>query len=117
MNFDSNQITEQLKEYYGLDNPLCKNLNTLANYAMEVTSPAGHCAFKIYNPASRIAPEIQWEIDLTLHLIKNGAPVAVPVAGKNGSYLQTVTIDDQDLTAVLFEWAAGEKPKPELSTY
>lgn len=117
MSFDITQVAQQLKDYYGLDNPACKNLNTLANYAIEVTSPSGHFALKIYNPASRKAAEVQWEIDLTLHLIKNGAPVASPVVGKNGSYLQTFVIDSQNLTAVLFEWAAGEKPKPELSTY
>lgn len=112
-----NQIAEQLKGYYNLDDPECRALNTFANYAIEVTSPSGHFALKIYNPASRVAMEVQWEIDLTLHLIKNGAPVANPIAGKNGSYLQTFVANDQDLTAVLFEWAAGEKPKPELTTY
>lgn len=117
MSFDITQVAQQLKDYYGLDSPDCKNLNTLANYAIEVTSPTGHFALKIYNPASRTTAEVQWEIDLTLHLIKNGAPVAKPVAGKNGSYLQKFVVDGQDLTAVLFEWAAGEKPKPELSTY
>lgn len=117
MSFDTNQVTEQLKVYFGLENPLCRNLNTLANYAIEVTSPTGHFALKIYNPASRTATDVQWEIALTLHLIKNGAPIAKPVAGKNGSYLQTFVVDSQDLTAVLFEWAPGEKPKPELSTY
>ncbi len=117
MNIDTTQIAEQLKDKYGLEVTVCKNLNTLANYAIEVTSPAGHFALKIYNPASRTAPEVQWEIDLTIHLIKNGAPVASPVAGKDGSYLQTFTVDGQDRVAVLFEWAAGQKPKPELSTY
>ena len=117
MSFDITQVAQQLKDHYGLDSPTCKNLNTLANYAIEVTSPSGHFALKIYNPASRTAAEVQWEVDLTLHLIKNGAPVAKPVAGKNGSYLQAFVVDNQDLTTVLFEWAAGEKPKPELSTY
>jgi Ser/Thr protein kinase RdoA (MazF antagonist) len=117
MSFDITQVTKQLKDYYGINNAACKNLNTLANYAIEVTSPTGHFALKIYNPASRTAEEVQWEIDLTLHLIKHGAPVAKPVAGKNGSYLQAFVVDNQDFTTVLFEWAAGEKPKPEISTY
>ena len=117
MSFDINQIAEQLKANFSLDGVTCKNLNTLANYAIEVTSTSGHFALKIYNPASRTASEVQWEIDLTLHLIRNGAPVATPVSGKNGSYLQAFTVDGQVLTAVMFEWAAGEKPKPELSTY
>lgn len=117
MSFDVLQVSQQLHDCYGLDSPECKNLNTLANYAIEVTSPTGHFALKIYNPASRIATEVQWEIDLTLHLIKNGAPVASPVAGKNDSYLQAFFVDGQELTAVLFEWASGAKPKPELSNY
>jgi Ser/Thr protein kinase RdoA (MazF antagonist) len=117
MNLNSNQIAEQLEVRFGLDNTTSKNLNTLANYAVEVMSPAGHFALKIYNPASRTVAEVQWEIDLTLHLIKNGAPVTKPVAGKNDEYVQTFVLDGQDLTAVLFEWVAGEKPKPELSTY
>ena len=52
MSFDITQVTRQLKDYYGIDNAVCKNLNTLANYAIEVTSPTGHFALKIYNPAS-----------------------------------------------------------------
>lgn len=117
MSFEITQVAQQLKDLYGLESPDCKNLNTLANYAVEVTSPSGHFALKIYNPASRKPAEVQWEIDLTLHLIKNGAPVAKPVAGKDGKYLQAFVVDGQNLTTVLFEWAAGEKPKPELSTY
>ncbi|HSH31220.1 MAG TPA: phosphotransferase [Candidatus Saccharimonadales bacterium] len=117
MSFDTQQVTKQLKDCYGLDNPVCRNLNTLVNYAIEVTSPTDHFALKIYNPASRIAAGVQWEVALTLHLIKNGAPVAKPVAGKNNSYLQDFVIDGRSHSTVLFEWAAGEKPKPELSTY
>lgn len=117
MSFDIGQVAEQLKEYYGLDSPTCENLNTLANYAIEVTSPTGHFALKIYNPAARAAAEVQWEIDLTLHLIKNGVPVAGPIVGKDGRYLQPFVVDSQNLTAVLFDWMAGEKPRPELSTY
>lgn len=117
MNIDLAHISDKLKDQYGLENTVCKNLNTLANYAIEVTSPTGHFALKIYNPASRTATEVQWEIDLTIHLIKNGAPVASPVLGKDGNYLQTFVVNGQDLTAVLFVWVAGQKPKPELSTY
>lgn len=117
MRLDTTLIEQQLKNYYGLDKIECKTLNTLANYAIEVTSPNGHFALKIYNPASRTAAEVQWEIDLTLHLIKYNVPVAKPVMGKDSQYLQTFTIGNQNLTVVLFEWALGNKPKPELSTY
>lgn len=117
MNIDLENISEQLKEKYGFEKAVCKNLNTIANDAIEVISRNGHFALKIYNPASRTAPEVQWEIDLTMHLVKNGAPVASPVVGKDGKYLQYFDIDGQSRVAVVFEWAPGEKPKPELSTY
>lgn len=109
-------VEEQLKNSFGLENPVCKNLNTPANDVVQVTVPNGHYALKLYNIASRKARDVQWELDLTLHLVKNGAPVAKPVAGKGG-YLHNFIIDGQDRATVLFEWAAGEKPKAEHSTY
>lgn len=109
-------IEKQLESFFSLRNPICKNLNTLANDCYEVKTSDGHFALKLYNAASRTFTDVQWEIELTLHLIKNGAPVAKPVAGKDG-YIAIFTIDGEDRVAVLFEWAAGEKPKAEYSTY
>ncbi|HSW99466.1 MAG TPA: phosphotransferase [Patescibacteria group bacterium] len=109
-------IEQQLEKGFGLENPVCNNLHTPANDVIEVTTPDGHYALKLYNVASRKAKDVQWELDLILHLLKNGAPVVRPVAGRGG-YLQNFTIDGQDRATVLFEWAAGEKPKAESSTY
>jgi len=109
-------IEEQLKNIFGFENSMCKNLNTPANDVIEVKTPDGHFALKMYNIASRQAKDVQWELDLTLHLLKNGVPVAKPVAGKDG-YLHNFVIDGQDRATVLFEWAPGEKPKAEHSTY
>jgi Ser/Thr protein kinase RdoA (MazF antagonist) len=117
MKFDTSQIVDFLVESYGLEDARCKNLDTLANFAFEVMSPTGHYALKLYNPKSRRAQEVQWEIDLTLHLIRDDVPVARPVAGIDGNYLQTIAIDNQEFAVVLFEWAPGAKPTPELSTY
>lgn len=114
---NTQSVSGQLKDNYGLEESTCVDLNTLANYAIEVTTNNKHFALKLYNPASRTSSEVQWEIDLTLHLIENGAPVAKPVAGNNGKYVQIFDIEGQEFAAVLFEWAAGAKPKPELSTY
>jgi Ser/Thr protein kinase RdoA (MazF antagonist) len=113
---DTQVVSRQLEDQYGLISHACKDLNTIANDAIEVTTADGHFALKLYNPASRTKPEVQWEIDLTLHLINNGAPVAKPVLGKDG-YLQSFTIDGRERVAVLFEWAPGEKPTAEPSTY
>ena len=74
----THEVDNHLKEHFGLDNLICKNLNTLANDAVEVTSSTGHFALKLCNPA-RIATEVQWEIDLTLHLIKTARQSPVPL--------------------------------------
>lgn len=115
MSFDVTQIVRQLTELYGLDNTECKDLRMPTNDVIEVKTLDNRFALKIYT--SSPADEVQWEIDLTLHLIKHGAPVAKPVMGTNSNYLQAFAIDGQNLSAVLFEWAAGEKPKDEYSTY
>lgn len=117
MSLEIEQVIEQIKKNYGIAHPVCRNLMTPANDAVEVTSPTGHFALKLYNPASKIAPEVQWEIDLTLHLIKNGAPIAHPIAGRNGDHLQLFLLDGQTRVAVLFEWAKGAKPKADENTY
>jgi Ser/Thr protein kinase RdoA (MazF antagonist) len=113
---DTQLVSKQLEEYYGLEDPTCRDLNTIANDAIEVTTKTGHFALKLYNPASRTRPEVQWEIDLTRHLIDNGAPVAKPVTGRGG-YLQSFTVNNEERVAVLFEWAPGKKPTAEPSTY
>jgi Ser/Thr protein kinase RdoA (MazF antagonist) len=110
-------IEEQLKNNFGLENPVCRNLNTPANDVIEVTaSNGGHYALKLYNTASRKAADVQWELDLILHLTQNDAPVTKPVAGKD-DYPHNFVVDGQDRATVLFEWVSGEKPQAEHSTY
>lgn len=114
-------VEEQLEDIFGLKNPVCRNLNTLANDTVEVTTPSGCFALKLYNPASRTATDVQWELDLTRHLLENGAPVAKPIAGQDGRPA-IFSVDGQERfaqerVAVLFEWAEGKKPNAEHSTY
>lgn len=53
---------------------------------------------------------------MLLHLINHGVPVSKPVVGRN-SYINIFKIHGQNRVGVLFEWASGEKPKPNTSTY
>jgi Ser/Thr protein kinase RdoA (MazF antagonist) len=114
---DLQPVIEQCRELYGLVHPHLQDLRTPANDAIEIDSPSGHFALKLYNPDSKSAPEVQWEVDLTLHLIRNGALVASPVRGRNGEYVQTFVIDDRARAAVLFDWAPGRKPEITRTTY
>lgn len=110
------EMKEQIEDSFNLQNVVCENLNTPTNDVVAVTTPSGRFALKLYNPQSRTVKDVQWELDLIEHLIKNGAPVVKPILGKTG-YVETFVTDGQDRAAVLFEWAKGEKPKPTNDTY
>jgi Ser/Thr protein kinase RdoA (MazF antagonist) len=70
-----------------------------------------------FRTQSALAGSPQFSVSRRAYTGKIQAPVASPVAGKDSEYLQTFSMDDREVTAVLFEWAPGHKPKPELSTY
>ncbi|GHO99383.1 hypothetical protein KSF_094310 [Reticulibacter mediterranei] len=108
-------LEQQIENLFGLSNVICEPLNTLANDVVAVTTPTGRFALKLYH-LQRTPAEVQWELDLTVHLMQHGTPVAKPIRGKQG-YVESFCIDGRDRVAVLFEWAPGEKPAPARDTY
>jgi Ser/Thr protein kinase RdoA (MazF antagonist) len=109
-------VEKQLADKYGLHGATCRNLHALANDTFEVIASEKKFALKLYNPNSRNKSEVDWELRLTHHLIDSGVPVARPIKSKV-SYVETFVYEGEDRTAVLFEWAQGEKPKPSRNTY
>jgi Ser/Thr protein kinase RdoA (MazF antagonist) len=109
-------LEEQLESQFGIHDVACERLNTPTNDIVSVTTPTGRFALKLYNPQSRNAADVQWELDLIIYLIQNDAPVVKPLSGRHG-YVETFVVDGQDRVAALFEWAQGEKPKPADDTY
>ena len=114
MTLDTKQIANQLLDAYDLKNPVCKDLGTPTNDVVQVMTQQGHYALKLYTVTSR--DEIQWEIDLILHLLQHSAPVVRPVRGKT-EYMNTFAVDGKERMGVLYEWAVGEKPKDSCNTY
>ena len=108
-------LEKQIENHFGLRDVMCEHLNTPTNDVIAVTTPTGRFAFKLYH-LHRTDAEVQWEVDLIVHLMRNGAPVAKPVPGKHG-YVESFRVDGQDRVAALFEWAPGVKPAPERDTY
>ena len=53
---------------------------------------------------------------LVRHLASLGAPVTRPVEGARG-HVESVVLDGEHRSAVLFEWAPGVKPAPDHRTY
>src|SRR5947209_20582936 len=98
-------LGQDIENYFGLSSVICEQLNTPANDVLAVTTPTGRFALKLYH-LHRTAAEVQWELDLILHLIREGAPVAKPVPGKHG-YAEPFCVDGRDRVAALFEWVPG----------
>lgn len=109
-------IREQCIKYYGFKAEKFENLTTLVNDIFAITTPSEKFALKLYHFPYRTIKEVQWEIDLLIHLLKNGAPVSKPILGQNG-YLNIFEVNGQNRVGVLFEWADGDKPQPSISTY
>lgn len=110
------ELAKWLEEHFDLHSVVCENLNTPTNDIISVTTSAGRFALKLYNPQSRTVADVQWELDLIVHLLKNGAPVVKAISSRD-KYVKTYVVDGQERAAVLFEWAQGEKPKPTEDTY
>ncbi|HEY4384316.1 MAG TPA: phosphotransferase [Ktedonobacteraceae bacterium] len=108
-------LEQQIENHFGLSNVICEHLNTPTNDVLAVTTPIGRFALKLYH-LQRTAAEVQWEVDLIIHLIRNDVPVAKLVRGKHG-YVEILCVDGRERVGVLFEWAPGEKPIPERHTY
>lgn len=114
MSTNLEQIAATLHANYSIVNPTFKNLHTPTNDVIEVISDQGHFALKLYRATTR--DEIQWEIDLILHLIANNVPVVRPVPGVD-SYVNTFVMDGSEYSGVLFEWVEGQKPNNSADTY
>ena len=114
MILDVNQLTTQLLDAYDLKNPTCKDLGTPTNDVVQIITERGHYALKLYTVTTR--DEVQWEIDLILHLLRHDVPVVRPVPGKT-EYLNTFKVNGEERIGVLFEWAVGEKPEDSRNTY
>ncbi len=108
-------LEQQIENHFGLKNVICEPLTTPTNDVLAVRTPTDRFALKLYH-LQRTPAEVQWEVDLIVHLLRNGAPVAKLVGGKHG-YVEALRVDGRDRLAVLFEWAPGEKPAPEPDTY
>lgn len=109
-------IEQQLANSYDIHDATCKNLNTLANDSYEVTTASAKYALKLYNDASRTPQDVAWELELINHLVEQGVPVAKPVDTPNGQ-LHNFEVDGKIRPAVLYEWAAGQKPKAGQEIY
>jgi Ser/Thr protein kinase RdoA (MazF antagonist) len=66
---------------------------------------------KIYGDGWKAESAIRWEVELLDHLSCKGVKVAKAVVGVGGEAVRTIGLDGVSRSAVLFEYAMGDKPK------
>jgi len=93
-------------EYHFPALPTVSLIRSYTNDVYQVEQGGQKFVLKIYGQGWRAGDAIRYEIDLLHHLAQAGVPVA--------NALQTIKIFDSRF-AVLFEYAAGEKPQPPFS--
>lgn len=66
-------------------------------------------AFRVYRAGWRSQSEIEYEVDILLHLHRKGIAVSTPIAGKDGRLLYPIEQPEGLRYAVLFTYAEGEQ--------
>jgi len=90
-------------------------LRSYTNEVYRVTSSEGKYVLKIYGASWRSEDEIKYEVELLNHLDKEGLSVVKPIRGTKNEIVKRITTSVGDQFAVLYEYAAGEKPEVPFS--
>jgi len=111
----SDFLMHWVAQTYRIPLPHVSLLRAYTNDAYLVRTSANRYVLKVYAPGWRTDEAIQWELDLIDHIGKCGVATPQPVPGRDGEPLQRVTLDGIPRQAVLYPFAAGEKPVPPFS--
>jgi Ser/Thr protein kinase RdoA (MazF antagonist) len=101
---DHENLTVELLDYSENATYLVKNSRTYEKSILRVCRPN-------YHTKKQIEVEIEWILDIA----KNSkVEVALPIAGSNGEYVQTVTNDvvHREYHCTMYTFLEGEAPKP-----
>jgi Ser/Thr protein kinase RdoA (MazF antagonist) len=103
-------VAHILREYKLGELTSCEFLARGLNDTFRVQASDRSYAFRVYRAGWRSESEIQYELDVLLHLDRKGIPVSIPIAGKDGSLLHRILQPEGPRYAVLFTYAEGEQP-------
>jgi Ser/Thr protein kinase RdoA (MazF antagonist) len=73
-----------------------------------VKTPRSVRVARVYRTCSRSVDEIQYELDLLLHLEARGVPVAPPIPSRSGLLVEGLEAPEGTRHLVLFEYAEGQ---------
>jgi len=103
-------VAHILREYKLGELTSCEFLARGLNDTFRVQASDRSYAFRVYRAGWRSQSEIQYELDVLLHLDRKGIAVSTPIAGKDGSLLRRIEQPEGPRYAVLFTYAEGEQP-------
>ncbi len=105
-------ISIWVKENYPLEGEITSKLiRSYTNDVYLVENSSKKFILKLYPEIWRSKQEVLWEIDLINHLLKKGVLVSAPVKNLNNEIMETLEIDGNKFSAVLFKYAKGIKPE------
>jgi len=103
-------ISYILREYKLDELTSCEFLARGLNDSFRVKASGRSYVFRVYRAGWRSQSEIQYELDVLLHLNRKGIPVSTPVPGKDGGLLYQIEQPEGPRHATLFTYAEGRQP-------
>ncbi|HJN51223.1 MAG: phosphotransferase [Pseudomonadales bacterium] len=109
-------LLDRVLAKYRLKQPLnCELLQRSLNDTYTVQSGSGKYFLRVYRYGWRKKSEIDAEVEMLNHLVRQRQPVSHPVPRKDGAYLTRITTPEGPRYAVLFTEAAGRVPRFNLA--
>lgn len=106
---DSDALALIVAADYDLPLPVsCTLTSPGVNDTYRITTEGRTFFYRIYRAGWRTAADIQYELELLLHLRRVGVPVSVPVPKPDGSYVTALALAEGVRPAVLFTEAEGQ---------
>lgn len=102
-------LASEVTGWYDLPGPAeCALLSPGVNDTYRVEAGGHPFILRIYRAGWRTPGEVQWELDLLLHLERAGVGVSVPLKGRDGALVMAVEAPEGTRPAVLFSHAPGK---------
>ena len=102
-------LTAEILPHYDLENPVnCIFLARGVNDTYLVQAGTEKYILRIYTVGQRSLSDILYEIDILLHLERNGVSVSTPVAQGDGNYINVLQAPEGPRQVVLFTYAQGK---------
>jgi Ser/Thr protein kinase RdoA (MazF antagonist) len=100
-------MAEVLSHYDLAPSIECTILSSGLNDVYLVTTGLGPFILKLYRAGWRSQAEVLDEVEVLFHLQRKGVPVGLPVARRDGTFVQTLAVPEGQRQAVLYTHAKG----------